>query len=83
METEKNNVDQALFNTVLSLADSTLILSHRLSEWCGHGPIIEQDIAMSNIALDLLRSEAGRSRKNRRRLCLFPRKQGIQKRIAL
>lgn len=54
METEKNNVNQALFNTVLSLADSTLILSHRLSEWCGHGPIIEQDIAMSNIALDLI-----------------------------
>lgn len=54
METAKNKTDQALFNTVLSLADSTLILSHRLSEWCGHGPIIEQDIAMSNIALDLI-----------------------------
>lgn len=39
---------------VLSLADNTLILSQRLGEWCGHGPVLEQDIAMANIALDLL-----------------------------
>ncbi|RYD92581.1 MAG: phenylacetate-CoA oxygenase subunit PaaI, partial [Sphingobacteriales bacterium] len=38
----------------LQLADSSLIIGHRLSEWCGHGPILEQDIAMQNIALDLL-----------------------------
>lgn len=38
----------------LQLADSSFILSHRLSEWCGHGPILEQDMAMTNIALDLL-----------------------------
>ncbi len=38
----------------LQLADSSFILAHRLSEWCGHGPILEQDMAMSNIALDLL-----------------------------
>ena len=38
----------------LHLADTTLILSHRNSEWCGHGPILEQDIALTNIALDLL-----------------------------
>lgn len=54
METIKNKSEQALFNYVLSMADTTLILSHRLSEWCGHGPVIEQDIAMSNIALDLI-----------------------------
>lgn len=36
------------------LADNALILSHRLGEWCGHGPVLEQDIAMTNIALDLL-----------------------------
>ena len=45
---------QQLFDYVLQLADSSLILGHRLSEWCGHGPILEQDLAMANIALDLL-----------------------------
>jgi len=39
---------------ILSLADNTLILSQRLGEWCGHGPVLEQDIALTNIALDLL-----------------------------
>jgi ring-1,2-phenylacetyl-CoA epoxidase subunit PaaC len=39
---------------VLRLADSCLVLSHRLSEWCGHAPILEEDIALSNMALDLL-----------------------------
>lgn len=39
---------------LLYLADSALILSHRNSEWCGHGPVLEQDIALTNIALDLL-----------------------------
>jgi ring-1,2-phenylacetyl-CoA epoxidase subunit PaaC len=43
-----------LINYALHLADTTLILSHRNSEWCGHGPILEQDIALTNIALDLL-----------------------------
>ena len=36
------------------LADSSLIMGHRLSEWTGHGPMLEQDIAISNIALDLI-----------------------------
>jgi len=45
---------QALLDCVLSLADNSLVLSQRLSEWCGHGPILEQDIAMTNIALDLI-----------------------------
>ena len=39
---------------LLYLADTTLILSQRNSEWCGHGPILEQDIAITNISLDLL-----------------------------
>lgn len=43
-----------LFNYVLQLADNALILGHRLSEWCGHGPVLEQDMAMTNIALDLI-----------------------------
>lgn len=38
----------------LRLADNALILGQRLSEWCGHGPVLEQDIAMTNIALDLM-----------------------------
>ena len=43
-----------LFAYLLRLGDDRLILGHRLSEWCGHGPILEEDIALSNIALDLL-----------------------------
>lgn len=39
---------------VLHLADNALILGHRNSEWTGHGPVLEQDIAISNIALDLI-----------------------------
>jgi ring-1,2-phenylacetyl-CoA epoxidase subunit PaaC len=39
---------------VLHLADSTLILTQRNGEWCGHGPILEQDIAITNITLDLI-----------------------------
>jgi len=39
---------------ILHLADTTLILAHRNSEWCGHGPVLEQDIAITNISLDLL-----------------------------
>lgn len=39
---------------VLHLADNALVLGHRNSEWTGHGPILEQDIALSNIALDLI-----------------------------
>lgn len=37
---------------LLRLADDRLVLGHRLSEWCGHGPILEEDIALANIALD-------------------------------
>ncbi len=43
-----------LINYTLHLADNALILGHRDSEWTGHGPILEQDIAISNIALDLI-----------------------------
>jgi ring-1,2-phenylacetyl-CoA epoxidase subunit PaaC len=38
----------------LRRADDALILGHRLSEWCGHAPILEEDIALANIALDLI-----------------------------
>ncbi len=39
---------------VLRLADTALVLGQRLSEWCGHAPVLEEDIAMANIALDLI-----------------------------
>jgi ring-1,2-phenylacetyl-CoA epoxidase subunit PaaC len=39
---------------IIHQADNALILGHRNSEWTGHGPILEQDIALSNIALDLI-----------------------------
>ena len=44
----------ALFQNLLRLADDHLILGHRLSEWCGHAPMLEEDLAMPNIALDLI-----------------------------
>jgi len=44
----------ALFEYLLRLGDDRLILGHRLSEWCGHGPILEEDIALANVSLDLL-----------------------------
>jgi len=44
----------AMIGYSLHLADNALILGHRNSEWTGHGPILEQDIAISNIALDLV-----------------------------
>lgn len=43
-----------LINYILHLADNALIIGHRNSEWCGHGPVLEQDIAISNIALDCI-----------------------------
>jgi ring-1,2-phenylacetyl-CoA epoxidase subunit PaaC len=46
--------NEALYNYCLKLGDSSLIMGHRISEWCGHGPVLEQDIALTNIALDLI-----------------------------
>jgi ring-1,2-phenylacetyl-CoA epoxidase subunit PaaC len=45
---------QHTIDYTLHLADNALVLGHRNSEWTGHGPILEQDIALSNIALDLI-----------------------------
>jgi ring-1,2-phenylacetyl-CoA epoxidase subunit PaaC len=48
-------VDQtALFEFLKRIGDNTLILGHRVSEWCGHSPALEEDIALSNTALDLI-----------------------------
>lgn len=45
---------EAFFEALLRLGDSTLILGHRVSEWCGHSPALEEDIALANVALDLI-----------------------------
>lgn len=50
----KDVFTRQLISYLLHLADDALILSHRNSEWCGHGPMLELDIALTNIALDLL-----------------------------
>ena len=44
--------DQASVEQLLRLGDSALVHGQRLSEWCGHGPALEEDIALANIALD-------------------------------
>ena len=47
-------MNNPLFKYLLRLADNSLILGQRLGEWCGHGPILEEDIALTNISLDLV-----------------------------
>jgi ring-1,2-phenylacetyl-CoA epoxidase subunit PaaC len=48
-------IDQAaLFELLVRLGDNSLILGHRVSEWCGHSPVLEEDIALANTALDLI-----------------------------
>ncbi len=44
----------ALHEFLLRTGDNCLILGHRLSEWCGHSPVLEEDIALTNTALDLI-----------------------------
>lgn len=48
------NNKKNLLDYTLQLADDALIIGHRISEWCGHGPVLEQDIALTNTALDHL-----------------------------
>jgi len=50
----QTHIDYTLHHYALHLADNALVLGHRNSEWTGRGPILEQDIALSNIALDLI-----------------------------
>lgn len=47
-------ITDALLQTVVQIADDHLILGHRLSEWCGHAPTLEEDLSMPNMALDLI-----------------------------
>lgn len=46
----------AVWEAVLELADDHLVLGHRISEWCGHAPMLEEDLALPNMALDLIGS---------------------------
>ncbi|MEL6206829.1 MAG: 1,2-phenylacetyl-CoA epoxidase subunit PaaC [Pseudomonadota bacterium] len=39
---------------LLRMGDNALVLGHRVSEWCGHAPVLEEDIALANVALDLI-----------------------------
>src|SRR5690606_8509132 len=49
-----DDMDQALFQYLLRMGDTTLVLSQRLCEWTGHGPVLEEEMAVANTALDLL-----------------------------
>jgi ring-1,2-phenylacetyl-CoA epoxidase subunit PaaC len=46
--------DEALFEYLQRLGDTDVVLAQRLGEWVGHGPVIEEDIALTNVGLDLL-----------------------------
>ena len=48
------NKEDAFSQFLLRMGDNTLILGHRVSEWCGHAPVLEEDIALANTALDLI-----------------------------
>ena len=52
--TEAARRDAALFEYLLRMGDNDVVLAQRLGEWVGHGPVIEEDIALTNVGLDLL-----------------------------
>jgi ring-1,2-phenylacetyl-CoA epoxidase subunit PaaC len=55
MAVQETAVDRAaLFEFLTRMGDNTLILGHRVSEWCGLSPVLEEDIALANVALDLI-----------------------------
>ncbi|TVQ02069.1 MAG: phenylacetate-CoA oxygenase subunit PaaI [Balneolaceae bacterium] len=54
LETIPNSKKEVLVEILLRLADDRLILGHRLSEWAGHAPELEEDLALANIALDMI-----------------------------
>ncbi len=54
VENPMANEQQNLYRFLVGLGDDSVVLSHRLSEWCSNGPYLEEDIALSNIALDYI-----------------------------
>lgn len=49
-----DSLNNNLIHSVVEIADDHLILGHRLSQWCGHAPMLEEDLSMPNMALDLI-----------------------------
>ena len=49
-----NATDVQLFDYLLRVGDTDVVLAQRLGEWIGHGPVLEEDIALANVGLDLL-----------------------------
>ena len=47
-----NNANEAVLQYAVRLGDDALILGHRLSEWCSNAPFLEEDLALTNVALD-------------------------------
>ncbi len=54
MGADASSYAEALFGELIAIGDDHLVLGHRLSEWCGHAPMLEEDLAMPNMALDML-----------------------------
>ncbi|MFD9562125.1 1,2-phenylacetyl-CoA epoxidase subunit PaaC [Streptomyces sp. NPDC059994] len=52
--TPQKTADTPAATAALALGDDALVLSHRLGEWAGHAPVLEEEVALANIALDLL-----------------------------
>src|SRR5438270_7948974 len=52
--TAVHDSDTARFDFLLRFGDDALVLGQRLGEWCGHGPVLEVDISLANLALDLV-----------------------------
>ena len=50
----EKEIANPLFEYLLRIGDDRVVLGHRTSEWCGHGPMLEEDIALANIALDFV-----------------------------
>jgi ring-1,2-phenylacetyl-CoA epoxidase subunit PaaC len=54
VDSDSTSVDPQLFDYLLRVGDNALVLAQRLGEWVGKGPVLEEDIASTNIGLDLL-----------------------------
>jgi ring-1,2-phenylacetyl-CoA epoxidase subunit PaaC len=52
-------MNNELYNYTLKLADNALVLAQRLSEWTGHGPFLEEDLALTNVTLDIFGQAKG------------------------
>jgi len=50
----ESTLEQDLYQYSLRLADASLTMGQRLAEWCGHGPYLEEDVALTNVSLDLI-----------------------------